>query len=74
MRVEEDEFQLWQVSAEGGGPERLGVTMKGLFPYGLSISPDGRRIAFTAGSLSGVYDPIWALENFLPPLPRRSSR
>jgi Tol biopolymer transport system component len=74
VRVEDDELQLWRVPAEGGEPERLGVTLEGLFPYGLSISPDGRRIAFTAGSLSGVYDPIWALENFLPPLPRRSGR
>jgi Tol biopolymer transport system component len=69
---EQDEFQLWQVPVEGGEPERLWVTMEGLFPYGLSISPDGHRIAFTAGSLSRVYDPIWALENFLPPLPRPS--
>ncbi len=68
---EEDDFELWQVPVEGGEPERLGLTMKGLIPYGLSISPDGRRIAFTAGSLSLVYDPIWALEDFLPPLPRR---
>ncbi len=74
VRVEEHEFQLWQVPVEGGEPERLGVTMKGLFPMGLSISPDGRRIAFTAASLLGLYDPIWALENFLPPLPRRSRR
>jgi Tol biopolymer transport system component len=68
---EEDDFELWQVPVEGGEPERLVLTMKGLIPYGLSISPDGRRIAFTAGSLSLVYDPIWALEDFLPPLPRR---
>ncbi len=66
---EEDDFELWQVPVEGGEPERLGLTMKGLIPYGLSISPDGRRIAFTAGSLSRVYDPIWVLENFLPPPP-----
>ncbi len=71
VRVEHEEFQLWQVSVEGGKPERLGVTMDGLFPYGLSISPDGRRIAFTTGSLAHWGDPIWALENFLPPLPRR---
>ncbi len=67
VRVEEEEVQLWQVPAEGGEPERLGITMKGLRPHGLSISPDGRRIAFTAGS-HAFGDPIWALENFLPPL------
>ncbi len=71
VRVEEDEFQVWQVPVEGGEPERLGSTMKGLIPYGLSIGPDGQRIAFTAGSLAQAYDPIWARENFLPPLPRR---
>jgi Tol biopolymer transport system component len=67
VRVEEDEFQLWQVPVEGGEPERLGVTMKGFFlPYGLSISPDGRRIAFTTGSPAHFGDPIGVLENFLP--------
>lgn len=69
VRVEEEEFQLWQVPVEGGEPERLGVTMKGFFSRGLSISPDGRRIAFTTGSLAHWGDPVWVLENFLPPLP-----
>jgi hypothetical protein len=39
--------------------------MEGLQPQGLSVHPDGRQIAFTAGKpLLG--DPIWVLENFLP--------
>lgn len=30
--------------------ENLGVAMEGLSPYGLSVHPDGQRIAFTAGT------------------------
>jgi Tol biopolymer transport system component len=71
---EQDDFELWQVPVEDGEPERLGVTMKGLIPYGLSISPDGQRIAFTAGRLSSVYDPIWVLQDFLPSLKSPKSK
>jgi Tol biopolymer transport system component len=58
-------FELWQVSVEGGKPNPLGLTMEGLRPYGLSVHPDGRRIAFTAGRPRR--DEVWVLENFLPP-------
>ncbi|NIN12142.1 MAG: hypothetical protein GTO61_12200 [Gemmatimonadales bacterium] len=61
-------FEFWQIPVEGGEPEPLGLRMETLVPYGLSIAPDGRRLAFTAGPRSGFYDPIAALENFLPPL------
>ena len=59
-------FELWRVSATGGEAENLGVAMEGLLPYGLSVHPDGRRIAFTAGT--PVRWEVWALENLLPPL------
>lgn len=59
-------FELWRISAEGGEPQGLGLTMEGLLPYGLSVHPDGQRIAFTAGTL--VREEVWVLENFLPPL------
>jgi Tol biopolymer transport system component len=61
-------FEFWQIPVEGGRPQLLGASMETLIPYGLSIAPDGRRLVFTAGPLSHVYDPVWALENFLPAL------
>ena len=61
-------FEFWQIPVEGGKPEPLGGSMQTLIPYGLSIAPDGRRLAFTAGPLSQVYEAVWALENFLPAL------
>ncbi|MFQ5817941.1 MAG: hypothetical protein ACE5H2_08310, partial [Terriglobia bacterium] len=64
---QKQEFEIWRISLEGGQPQRLGLAMEGLWPFGLSVHPDGRQIAFTAGPpLLG--DPIWVLENFLPAL------
>ncbi|MFQ5817037.1 MAG: hypothetical protein ACE5H2_03655 [Terriglobia bacterium] len=53
--------ELWRVPAAGGEPQKLGLAMEGL--RGVRIHPDGRRIAFTAGSDKGE---VWVLENFLP--------
>ena len=58
--------ELKRVSIDGGAPEDLGLVMEGVWPYGLSVHPDGRRIAFTAGS--PPREEVWALEKFLPPL------
>jgi Tol biopolymer transport system component len=63
---EERKFELWRISAEGGEPQSLGLTMEGLSLYGLSVHPDGRRIAFTAGRPHR--NEVWVLENFLPAL------
>jgi len=41
--------------------------MEQLIPFGLSIAPDGRRLAFTDGPLR-LCDPVWTLESF-PPSP-----
>ena len=57
-------FELWRVSAKGGEAENLGVAMEGLLPYGLSVHPDGRRIAFTAGTPARWE--VWVIENLLP--------
>ncbi|MGI8785129.1 MAG: hypothetical protein ACR2L2_15945 [Acidobacteriota bacterium] len=57
-------FELWRISAEGGKPEHIGLAMEGLLPYGLSVHPDGRRIAFTAGT--PTREEVWVIENFLP--------
>jgi Tol biopolymer transport system component len=56
-------FDLWRIPAEGGEPQNLGLVMEGLQPYGLSVHPDGKRIAFTAGNVREEY---WVLKDFLP--------
>jgi len=60
---EKRKFELWRISAEGGEPQKLGLVMEGLEPYGLSVHPDGERIAFTAGT---EREEVWVLKNFLP--------
>lgn len=63
---EKQEFELRRVSAEGGKPEYIGLRMEGLLPYGLSVHPDGKRIAFTAGL--PPRSEVWVLKDFLPPV------
>lgn len=62
---EKRKFELWRISAEGGEPQKLGLVMEGLEPFGLSVHPDGKRIAFTAGT---EREEVWVLKDFLPPL------
>lgn len=56
-------FELWRISAEGGEPQNLGLAMEGLEPFGLSVHPDGKRVAFTAGTSR---EEVWVLKDFLP--------
>lgn len=56
--------ELWRISIDGGAPRSLGLVMEGLLPYGLSVHPDGRRIAFTAGT--EPREEVWVLKDFLP--------
>ncbi|MGH9316031.1 MAG: TolB family protein, partial [Thermoanaerobaculia bacterium] len=57
-------FKLWRISMKGGKAQELGLAMQGLQLYGLSVHPDGKRIAFTAGTpLRGE---LWVLEKLLP--------
>lgn len=42
--------KLWRIPSGGGAAEFLGLLMEGLRSYGLSVHPDGRRIAITAGT------------------------
>jgi Tol biopolymer transport system component len=56
-------LDFWRIPAQGGTPEHLGLTLEGLLPYGLSIQPDGRRIAFTAGT--PLRSEVWVLKDFL---------
>ena len=60
------EIRTVAVSAEGGELQPLGLAMEGLLLYGLSVHPDGRRIAFTAGQDFGSQ--TWVMENLLPGL------
>ena len=63
---EKREYELWRIPADGGEPQNLDLSMKGLLPYGLSVHPDGRRIAFAAGT--PARSEIWVMENFVPAL------
>ena len=61
---QEPRLELWLISAEGGGSKYLGLAMEGLLLYGLSIHPDGQRIAFTAGRNLGSQ--TWVMKELLP--------
>jgi Tol biopolymer transport system component len=53
--------ELWLVPVQGGEPRKLGITGENM--RHLSVHPDGRHIAFTAGGERGE---VWVMENFLP--------
>ena len=54
---------LWQISTEGGEPQKL-LAMDKL--HHISIHPDGRRIAFTGYTGGPMGAEVWTMENFLP--------
>jgi hypothetical protein len=56
--------QLWRLDAATGDASPVGVEMEGI--RDLSVSRDGRRVAFTAGWPTRE---VWVLENFLPSTP-----
>lgn len=58
-------FKLWRIPSDGGEPESLGLVMEGLRPYGLSVHPDGRRIAIAAGTPRR--QETWVMEDLLVP-------
>ena len=49
---------LWVVSAQGGDPRKLDITLPLL--RDLRVSPDGQRIAFTAGE---DQQEVWEIAN-----------
>ena len=59
-------FKLWRIPSDGGEPESLGLAMEGLQALGLSVHPDGRRIAITAGTPQR--QETWVMEDL--PAPR----
>ncbi|MCX6376441.1 MAG: hypothetical protein NTU88_10495, partial [Armatimonadetes bacterium] len=58
--------ELWSVSVQGGEPRKLDLTAENM--RDLSVHPDGRQIAFTAGQTKSE---VWVMENFLPANPSR---
>ena len=64
---EERRFRFLRIAAQGGEPEELGLAMDGVTLYGLSVHPDGQRIAFTTGrnTSDNAYE-VWVLKDFLP--------
>ncbi len=56
-------WRLWRVAADGGEPQRLGLTV-GRQIGGLRPHPDGRRLATTDFKANLE---VWVMENFLPP-------
>ncbi|NQT60573.1 MAG: PD40 domain-containing protein [Bacteroidetes bacterium] len=60
----ENQCELMRVSAEGGNPEKLGISMYGI-SY-MSIHPNGRQIAFSSQGSTKKPAEIWVMENFLP--------
>lgn len=56
-----DRFAIWAVPMDGSPPRRTALEFSGMkLPR---LNPDGRTLAFFAGSGWGE---IWAIENFLP--------
>ncbi len=53
--------ELWLIPVQGGEPRKLGLTAENMSD--LSVHPDGRHIAFTAGHDRSE---VWVMENFLP--------
>ena len=57
--------EVWHVSATDGSRRKTELTIEG-GPTDLRLHPDGRRIAFMAGSPEAWE--VWVMENFLPPV------
>ena len=53
--------ELWRIPVQGGQPRRLGLVTNQ--NARISLHPDGRQIAFTAGETKTE---VWVMENFLP--------
>ena len=61
--------EVWQCSLDGALPRRLDLTMPIL--WGISLHPDGRRIAYIGGTTGK--DEVWLLDNYLPPAPSKTA-
>lgn len=60
-----DPHQLWKVSVRDGEARDTTARIPGFTqPYWVALSPNGRRLAYTAGMTSAE---LWTMENFLVP-------
>jgi len=59
---QENKVEVWQIPAEGGQPQSLGLSTTDM-TSSISIHPDGNRIAFSSGQRKAE---VWVMENFLP--------
>lgn len=57
---------MWRIPIEGGKPRSLGLATN--LNARISMHPDGRQIAYTAGETNLE---VWVMENFLPELRAR---
>ena len=62
-RVGEPATEMWRISADGGQPRSLGLNTNQ--NARISLHPDGKHIAYTAGKTNIE---VWVMENFLPKL------
>lgn len=56
--------ELWRVAVAGGPPRSMGLVVPGMRE--VRLSPDGRRLAFTAGQETLE---VWAVQGFEHELP-----
>jgi len=66
IKIGENKLELCRVPAEGGEPQKTGLTFDG-WGVDVRMHPDGRRIAFASKQVDK--NEVWALENFLPQAP-----
>ncbi|MGB7294033.1 MAG: tetratricopeptide repeat protein [Candidatus Aminicenantales bacterium] len=64
LRLPEALWDLYRVSADGGEPQKIDLTMAGLRHF--SVHPDGQRIAFSSMGANPEQSQVWVMENFLP--------
>ena len=58
-------WDLWRIPVEGGKPEKMGLQRRwGI--WDLTVSPDGRQLAFAGRGGASTDSELWVLENFLP--------
>jgi len=63
---DEAKLDLWRIPAQGGEPQKTGVTFDG-WNVDVRMHPDGRRIAFASKQMDK--NEVWTMENFLPAAP-----
>ncbi len=69
LSLQKQTFTLWRIPVQGGEPQKLELAMDQL--RDMTLHPDGRRVAFTAGQYKAE---VWVLENFLPKTEAQAAR